>query len=71
MNPALPIGGAVILAAILITVVVPGGVFVVPVLILAAVCWAAYRYLQGRRSTTGEQPEERSHENTVGEEPIH
>jgi hypothetical protein len=71
MNPLLPIAGAVILAALLITFVVPGGVFVVPVLILAALCWAAYRYLQDRRAGPSELPASGKHGSGMHDEPIH
>ena len=51
MSPVVLIIGAVILAAILITLT-PGGVFVAPVLLLAAIGWLVYRYVQGRRGAS-------------------
>jgi hypothetical protein len=71
MNPFLPITGAVILAAVLITFVVPGGVFVVPVLLVLALAWAGYRYVQGRRDAgPGSVPERPAREREATEEPI-
>jgi hypothetical protein len=45
-----------LLAAIIITFAVPGGVFVAPVLILAALIWAAVRLIGGRRDSTAAGP---------------
>jgi membrane protein DedA with SNARE-associated domain len=70
MNPLVPIVGAVILAALLITFAVPGGVFVVPVLILAALCFAGYRYVEGRRAGSDELAERGGRESGMPEEPI-
>jgi hypothetical protein len=71
MNPFLPITGAVILAGLLITFVVPGGVLVVPVLLVLAFGWAAYRYVQGRHDAgPGSVPERPAREREVHEEPI-
>ena len=48
MGPTTLIIGGIILAAILITLT-PGGVFVVPVLVVIGIAYAVYRSVQGRR----------------------
>jgi hypothetical protein len=40
---------AALIAIFVIGVVVPGGVFVVPVLVLALIAYGIYRYTQARR----------------------
>jgi hypothetical protein len=46
----------VVFVSLLITFVVPGGVFVGPVIILAGLIWAAVRLIGGRRDSTAEGP---------------
>jgi hypothetical protein len=47
---------AVLIAAVIITFVVPGGIFVVPVLVAAAVIWGLVRLIGSRRDSTAAGP---------------
>jgi hypothetical protein len=39
-----------LIAVVVISIVVPGGVFAIPLFILALVAWGGYRYVQARRA---------------------
>jgi hypothetical protein len=40
-----------VIAVVVIAVVIPGGVFAIPLFILALAGWGGYRYVQGRRAS--------------------
>jgi hypothetical protein len=49
--------GLVLLAALIVTFVVPGGIFVAPVLLIAAAIWAVARLVGSHRDGTAAGPE--------------
>jgi hypothetical protein len=55
MNPITLIILAVLLA-VFVTVVVPGGVLVAPLVILGAIIWAIVRYVGARRDSSTAGP---------------
>jgi hypothetical protein len=40
-----------VIVVVVIAVVVPGGVFAIPLFILALIAWGAHRYVHGRRAS--------------------
>jgi hypothetical protein len=53
---AIPFILILVLLAAAITLVVPGGVFVAPVLLLIAIVWAVVRMVGSRRDSTAAGP---------------